>query len=129
LRLLLCLIKNAWSSSNSCARTLIFGSFFFIVFFSSFYSLLFVFLALCFIAFSPFFDLVFYRPSFPPFFFAIVLSCFLAHVVSSLSYHNLLGIKMLGCCCYVLSCIKCVTSTFIFPLFIIKINIFFCQSD
>jgi hypothetical protein len=54
---------------------------------------------------EPFFSLFnfvflfFYRPWFPLFFFALVLSLFLSHVVSSLAYPNLLGIKRLGCCC------------------------------
>jgi hypothetical protein len=39
--------------------------------------------------------LVFYRPSFFPFFSILVLSLFFwAHVVSSLAYPNLLGTKM-----------------------------------
>jgi hypothetical protein len=38
-----------------------------------------------------FFDLVFLSPFIFPFFFA--------HVVSSLAYPNLLGNKMVGCCC------------------------------
>jgi hypothetical protein len=47
-----------------------------------------------------FFDLIFYHPLFPPFFFAHVLSrFFFPHVVSSLTYPNLLGNKRLGCCC------------------------------
>jgi hypothetical protein len=42
----------------------------------------------------------FYRLSFSLFFFDIVLFMFfLAHVISSLVYPNLLGNKMLGCCC------------------------------
>jgi hypothetical protein len=42
----------------------------------------------------------FYRPSFSPFLFALVLSiCFSAHVVSSLAYPNLLRTKMLDSCC------------------------------
>jgi hypothetical protein len=37
---------------------------------------------------------------FSPFFFTFVLSLlFLAHVVSSLAYPNLLRNKMLSCCC------------------------------
>jgi hypothetical protein len=39
---------------------------------------------------------------FSPFFFTFVLSLlFLAHVVSSLAYPNLLRNKMLSCCAYV----------------------------
>jgi hypothetical protein len=47
-----------------------------------------------------FFELVSYRPLFPPFFFALVLSLyFLARVVSSLPYPTCLGLKGLfvGC--------------------------------
>jgi hypothetical protein len=99
-------------ASNSCAGTLISGSFFFIAFCQSFFpffrpfSLFFLlsvllFFSLCRIGFC------FYRPSFFLFFFNIVfIPVSLAHVVSSLAYPNLLGTKRLGCCC----CWWCVQS-------------------
>jgi hypothetical protein len=84
-----------------CAKTLIFGSFFFIAFLSSFFPPLFAFFDLAFYCIFSFFNLVFYCPLFSPFFFC---SCsfpvFLAHMVPSLAYPDLLGNKMLGCCCY-----------------------------
>jgi hypothetical protein len=43
--------------------------------------------------------LVFLSPFVSPFFFALVLYLFLAHVVSSLAHPNLLWNKRLGCCC------------------------------
>jgi hypothetical protein len=48
-----------------------------------------------------FFDLIFYRHLVSrPFFFVLVVSVFLAHVILSLTYPNLLGNKRLsGCCC------------------------------
>jgi hypothetical protein len=96
-------------ASNSYARTLTFGSFFFIAFLSSFFRAPFYFFDLAFYCIFSFSDLVFYRPLFPPFFFVLVLSLFfLAYAVSSLAYPNLLGNKMIGCyCCY---CIKLTTS-------------------
>jgi hypothetical protein len=73
---------------------LIFGSFSFIAFLSKFFSRPFSLFDLAFYYLFSFFDLVFYRPLFSrPFFFALVLSLFLAHVVSSLAYPTCLGIK------------------------------------
>jgi hypothetical protein len=46
-----------------------------------------------------FFNLVFYRPLFSPFFFALVLSLFFGPLVSTLAYPNLLGNKRLDCYC------------------------------
>jgi hypothetical protein len=91
-------------ASNSCAGTLIFGSFFFIVFCQSFFFpplfafffWLSVLLSYSFLLLSNWF--LFYRLSFSLFFFDIVLFMF-AHVVSSLAYPNLLRTKRLGCCC------------------------------
>jgi hypothetical protein len=92
-------------ASNSCAGTLIFGSFFFIVFCQSFFfffSPLFAFFLLSvFIVFSPFVELVFvfivlhFSSSFSTLFY----SCFFGSCDSYLAYPNLLGTKRLGCCC------------------------------
>jgi hypothetical protein len=84
-------------ASNSCARTLIFGSFSFIVFLSKFFFCSFSLFWLS--VLLSFLDLIFYRPSFPPSFHPCFVPIFLAHVVSSLAYPNLLGTKKLGCCC------------------------------
>jgi hypothetical protein len=89
-------------ASNSCVGTLIFGSFFFIVFCQSFFSvpfhffwlsvlLSFLFLSNWFLFLSSFVFPVLFQHCF------ILVS--LAHVVSSLAYPNLLGTKRLGCCC------------------------------
>jgi hypothetical protein len=88
-------------ASNSCGRTLIFGSFLLLSFVKFFSLPLFHSFDLTFYCLFSFFDLVFLSPFIFPFFFALVLylSFFFAHVVSSLAYHNLLGNKMLGCCC------------------------------
>jgi hypothetical protein len=83
-------------ASNSCARTLIFGSFLLLPFVKFFPYAFFAFLT--FIVFSPFL-FGFLSPFVFPFFFALALySLFLADVVSSLAYPNLLGNKRLGCC-------------------------------
>jgi hypothetical protein len=86
-------------ASNSCVRTLIFGFFFFIVFLSSFFPAPFRFLTYHFIAFSSFSIWFFIALCFSPFFVLVLSLFFLAHLVSSLTYSNLLGNKMLGCCC------------------------------
>jgi hypothetical protein len=93
-------------ASNSCAGTLIFGSFFFIAFCQSFFSfffpplfaffllsvlLSFLLLSNWFLFLSSFVFSLLFRYCFIP--------VFLAHVVSSLAYPNLLGTKRLGCCC------------------------------
>jgi hypothetical protein len=86
-------IKGA---SNSCARTLIFDSFSFIAFLSSFFPAPFSLFLLS--VLLPFLHFLFgFLSSFvSPFFFALVLSLFfLAHVVSSLAYPTCLGIKCL----------------------------------
>jgi hypothetical protein len=83
-------------ASNSCARSLIFGSFSFIVFLSklfSFFLFIHTFFLSVWLSFL-LFSLVFYRPSFSSLFYP----CFLAHVVSYLAYPNLFGTKRLGCC-------------------------------
>jgi hypothetical protein len=102
-------------ASNSCAGTLIFGSFFFIVFCQSFFSFfppLFAFFCLAFYCLFSFCRIGFlFLSSFD--FRLLFRHCFipvsLAHVVSSLAYPNLLGTKRLGCCC---CCkIRCVASS------------------
>jgi hypothetical protein len=72
----------------------------FIVFYQVFFSCpFFTFLTSRFIVFSPFFDLIFLLPFVFPFFSLLFCTCFfLAHVVSSVAYPNLLGNKRLGCC-------------------------------
>jgi hypothetical protein len=49
--------------------------------------------------FPPFSVWFFIVLRFPPSFSPLYCLCFLAHVVSSLAYPNLLGTKRLGCCC------------------------------
>jgi hypothetical protein len=83
-------------ASNLCSRTLIFGSFSFIVFLSKKFPPLFCFF-FCLVFYCIF--LIFYLLFHP--WFALI---FLAHVVSSLAYPNLVGTKMLGCCCQGLIC-------------------------
>jgi hypothetical protein len=76
----------------------IFGFFFFIAFCQVFprpFSLFWLSILLPFL----FFNLVFYRPLFSPFFFALVLSLFFGHLVSTLAYPNLHGNKRLDCYC------------------------------
>jgi hypothetical protein len=92
-------------ASNSCAVTLIFGSFFFIVFCQSFFSFFpplfcFFFLSvlLSFLLLSNWF-LFLSSFVFPLLFRYCFIPVSLAHVVSSLVYPNLLGTKRLGCCC------------------------------
>jgi hypothetical protein len=81
-------------ASNSCVGTLIFGSFFFIVFCQSFFSF--------FSAPFSFFCLVFLSSFiFPLLFRHCFIPVSLSHVVSYLAYPNLLGTKRLGCCCCV----------------------------
>jgi hypothetical protein len=72
--------------------------------FSSFFLPLFAFLICRFIAFTPFSICFFIAFCFPPSFSLLFYPYFLAHVVSSLPYPNLLGNKRLGCycCCTVL---------------------------
>jgi hypothetical protein len=88
-------------ASNSCARILIFGSFFLLSFVKFFPYPFFIFFDLAFYCLFSFFLFGFLLPFVFPLFFALVLYLFfyLAHVVSSLAYPNLLGNKMLGCCC------------------------------
>jgi hypothetical protein len=100
-------------ASNSCAGTLISGSFFFIAFCQSFFSFFSApfrfFFCLAFYCFFSFcrIGFCFYRPSFFLFFFNIVfIPVSLAHVVSSLAYPNLLGTKRLGCCCCCCWCVQ-----------------------
>jgi hypothetical protein len=91
-------------ASNSCAGTLIFGSFFFIVFCQSFFfffPLIFVFLLSVLLSFlllsNWFLFLSFFI--FPLLFRHCFIPVSLGHVISSLAYPNLLGTKMLSCCC------------------------------
>jgi hypothetical protein len=78
-------------ASNSCVRTLIFGSFSFIAFLSGFFCLFtpFSFFWLCVLLRFPFFCLVFYHPSFPPLF----CLCFLAHMGLISRLPQLAGLK------------------------------------
>jgi hypothetical protein len=86
--------------SNSYGRTLIFGSFLLLSFVKFFSMPLFHSFDLTFYCLFFFFIWFFYRPLFSPSFLLLFCTClFFAHVVSSLAYHNLLGNKMLGCCC------------------------------
>jgi hypothetical protein len=88
-------------ASNSCARTLIFGSFLLLSFVKFFFCPFFAFLTWRFIVFSPFlFD--FYRPLFSPSFSLLFCIYFFSYVISSLTYPNLVGNKMLGCCCCII---------------------------
>jgi hypothetical protein len=89
-------------ASNSCARTLIFGSFYFIAFLLvfSFYLPLFIFCGLMFYCLFLFFGLVFLLPFVSPLLFhPCFVSVFRLMWVSFLAYPNLLGTKRLGCCC------------------------------
>jgi hypothetical protein len=82
--------------SNSCARTLIFGSFLllpFVKFFPHPFSLFLLSVLLSFLLFRFGFLSSFV---FPLLFHSCFVPVFLAHVVSSLAYPNLLGNKMLG---------------------------------
>jgi hypothetical protein len=86
-----------WYTTCSCVRTLIFGSFLLLHFVKFFFLPLFHFFLLSvLLSFLLFFIWFFYRPLFSP---SFSLGFFLAHVVSSLAYPNLLGNKRLGCCC------------------------------
>jgi hypothetical protein len=85
-------------ANNSCARTLIFSFFILLPFVKFFFLPLFYFFDLAFYCRFSFLIWFFIAPCFP-FFFALVLYLFFAHVVSSLTYPNLLGNKRLGCCC------------------------------
>jgi hypothetical protein len=71
----------------------------FIAFYQVFFSTPFRFFDLAFYCLFSFFDLVFIVLCFPPSFSLLFCPCFfLAHVVSSLAYPNLLGNKRLGGC-------------------------------
>jgi hypothetical protein len=84
-------------ASNSCARTLIFGSFLLLSFVKFFSLPLFRFFDLAFYYLFSFF-ICFYRPLFSPYFRSCFILFFI-HVISSLTYSNLLKNKMLRCCC------------------------------
>jgi hypothetical protein len=72
---------------------------FFIAFLSSFFPAPFHFFDLEFCCLFSFFDLVFYRTLFSPLLFrSCFVPIFLALMISSLAYPNLLGNKRLGCC-------------------------------
>jgi hypothetical protein len=94
-------------ASNLCVRTLIFGSFFFIVFCQffypfSFFCLTFYYLFSC--CQIDFFIVLY----FSSFFSTLLYSCFLSHVILSLVNPNLLRTKMLDCCyCYYRNCAQC----------------------
>jgi hypothetical protein len=88
-------------ASNSCDRTLIFGSFLLLPLVKIFSLPLFRLFDLAFYCLFSFFWFDFLSPFIFPFFFALVLYIFLVHVVSSLAYSNLLRNKRLGCgCCW-----------------------------
>jgi hypothetical protein len=99
-------------ASNSCVRILIFGSFLLLPFVKSFSLPLFHFFDLAFYYLLSFFYLIFLSLFVFPLFFTLVLYFFLAHVVSSLTYPNLLGNKRLGCCCC--CCICIIRNSFLF---------------
>jgi hypothetical protein len=87
-------------ANNSCARTLIFGSFLLLPFVKFFSLPLFHFFDLVFYCLFSFFNLFFITLCFPLLFRSCFVPVFfVAHVVSSLAYPNLLGNKKLGCCC------------------------------
>jgi hypothetical protein len=87
-------------ASNSCAKTLVFGSFFLLSSVKVFSPPLFAFFDLAFYYLFSFcrigFFIILHFPFLFPYFFILVS---LAHVVSSLAYPNLLGTKRLCCCC------------------------------
>jgi hypothetical protein len=88
-------------ASNSCDRSLIFGSFFLLPFCQVFFTH-FHFFDLAFYCLFSFFDLVFYHHLFSPLLFRycfVPIFFFLTRVVSSLAYPNLLENKRLDCCC------------------------------
>jgi hypothetical protein len=82
-------------ASNSCARTLIFGSFLLLPFVKFFSLPLFRFFDLAFYCLFSFFDLIFLSPFVFSFFSLLFCPCFFSHVVSSITYLNLLGNKRL----------------------------------
>jgi hypothetical protein len=87
-------------ASNSCARTLIFGSVILLSFVKFFSLPLFCFFDLVFYCLFSFFWFVFFIAlCFPLLFHSCFVPFFLAHVVLSLAYSNLLENKRLGCCC------------------------------
>jgi hypothetical protein len=90
-------------ASNSCVGTLIFGSFFFIVFYQSFFFLFFpsffaFFLLSVLLSFLLLSNWFLFLSSFvfPLLFRHCFIPVSLAHVVSSLAYPNLFGTKRLG---------------------------------
>jgi hypothetical protein len=89
-------------ASNSCAGTLIFGSFFLLssvkVFFSAPFRFFLLSVLLSFLLLSNWF-LFLSSFVFPLLFRHGFIPVSLAHVVSALAYPNLLGTKRLGCCC------------------------------
>ena len=91
-------------ASNSCAGTLIFGSFFycllskFFFLFSTPFRFFLLSVLLSFLLLSNWF-LFLSSFVFPLLFRHCFIPVSLAHVVSSLAYPNLLGTKRLGCCC------------------------------
>jgi hypothetical protein len=97
-------------ASNLCVGTLIFGSFFFIVFcqsffffFSAHFRFFFLSVLLSFLLLSNWF-LFLSSFVFPLLFRHYFIPVSLAHVVSSLAYPNLLGTKRLGCWLLLLNC-------------------------
>jgi hypothetical protein len=80
-------------ASNSCARILIFGSFLLLPFVKFFSVSLFRFFDLAFYCLFSFFIRFFIALYFPLLFRSCFIPIFFAHVISSLTYPNLLGNK------------------------------------
>jgi hypothetical protein len=81
-------------ASNSCARTLIIGSFLLLSFVKKKFYAPFLLFDLAFYCLFSFFDLVFYRPLFSPSFYSCFIHFFI-RVILSLAYPTCLGIKCL----------------------------------
>jgi hypothetical protein len=87
-------------ASNSCARSLIFGSFFLLSSVKVFSPSLFAFFFWLSVLLSFLLLLNWFLSSFiSPLFLYYFIHISLTHVVSSLAYLNLIGIKRLDCCC------------------------------
>jgi hypothetical protein len=99
-------------ASNSCVRTLIFGSVLLLPFVKFFFPAPFsLFLDLAFYCLLIFLFDFFIALCFPPS-FSFLFYTFFSHVVSYLAYPNLLENKRLDCCCYLNSFI--IWDTYIF---------------
>jgi hypothetical protein len=95
----LALNRREWKLTNNlCDRTLIFGSYSFIVFYGSFFIPFRLFCVLVFLLPSPLFLFVFSIAFLSPLLFHFCFCfCFSALVGLSLAYRNLLGTKRLDC--------------------------------